>query len=199
MERMVDDRVTRASMFERLRSAEPRDRELAWADFSKRYAPIVAGFAKRCGAGPHDVEDIVQDVTASFFAVSGDFAYDPSKGRFRGWLKTCTVRAAMRRAGKNLRFRGVPFDELPEVELAVEGVWDDVWEQQIVAAAVEQLRQSAGTSLPFRAFEQYVLLDRAADEVARELGTTVENVHQAKSRMLKRLRGIVTELRDAEP
>jgi DNA-directed RNA polymerase specialized sigma24 family protein len=52
--------------------------------------------------------------------------------------------------------------------------------------------------LPFRAFEQYVLLDRAADAVAKELDTTVENVHQAKSRMARRLRELVRQLREAD-
>src|SRR3954469_3064355 len=99
----VLSQVTRASLLVRLKSGEPKDRELAWSEFLARYGPIIGGFAKRCGASWQDIEDIIQDVTQSFFAVSGEFAYDPTKGRFRGWLKTCTVRAAIRRGRKNLR------------------------------------------------------------------------------------------------
>jgi DNA-directed RNA polymerase specialized sigma24 family protein len=108
------------------------------------------------------------------------------------------VRAAIRRAGKNLQFQGVPLDQAPQAALAVEAVWDDVWEQQLVARALESLRQSCGGSLPFRAFEQYALLDRPADVVATELDTTVDNVHQAKSRMTRRLRELVPQLRESE-
>ncbi len=190
--------VTRASMFQSLRTPDRMDRERAWKQFRDRYEPIIASFARRCGASRQDIDDIVQDVLASFFSVSGDFSYDPAKGRFRGWLKTCTVRAAVRRAGKNLRFRGQPLDEVPELELAVEPVWNDVWEQQLVAAALDLLRASSGGSLAFRAFEQYVLLDRPADEVARELGTSIDNVHQSKTRMTRKLRELVSQLREIE-
>jgi RNA polymerase sigma-70 factor (ECF subfamily) len=181
-----------------LRSIEPRRRDLAWAEFRSRYGPIIAGFARRCGAHQQDVEDIVQDVITAFFAISGEFVYDPSKGRFRGWLKTCTVRAAIRRAGKNMRFQGAPFDEVNQIELAVEPLWNDVWEQQLVARALDQLRSTSGDSLAFRAFEKYVLLDQPSDQVARELGTSVDNVHQSKTRMTRRLRELVSELREAE-
>lgn len=188
--------MTRVSLFERLKSGESQVRELAWTEFMTRYAPVIAGFVKRCGASRQDIDDIIQDVTSAFFAISGEFAYDPAKGRFRGWLKTAAVRAAIRRAGKNLRFQGVPLDDVAEVELAVEPMWNDVWEEQLVARALEMLRHAAGGGVPFRAFEQYVLLNRSADEVAKELETTVENVHQAKSRMTKRLRELVGELRE---
>jgi RNA polymerase sigma-70 factor (ECF subfamily) len=190
--------LTRASIFERLKASPGREREMAWSEFRARYSPVISGFARRCGASSQDIEDIVQDVMTGFFSVSGEFVYDPAKGRFRGWLKTCTIRAAVRRAGKNLRFRGMPLDEIPQLELAVEPVWADVWEQQLVALALDQLRQRSGGSLPFRAFEQYVLLDRSADMVAKELGTSVENVHQAKSRMTKQLRELVGQLRESE-
>ena len=191
-------RETRASMFDRLKSATGQDRERAWSEFRRRYAPIVAGFAKRCGASPQDIDDIIQDVITAFFAVSGEFAYDPAKGRFRGWLKTCTVRAAVRRAGKNLRFRGTPLDEVPQLELAIEPMWTDVWEEQLVSRALDQLREKSGGSLAFRAFEQYVLLDRDAAVVAKELSTSVDNVHQAKTRMTRQLREFVGKLREQD-
>jgi RNA polymerase sigma factor (sigma-70 family) len=187
---------TRASIFNRLKSSGGRDGEMAWTEFQSRYAPVIAGFAKRCGANNQDVDDIVQDVMTAFFSVSDGFKYDPAKGRFRGWLKTCTVRAAVRRAGKNLHFRGMRLDEVPQVELAVEPLWSDIWEQQIVARALSELRRECAESVAFRAFEQYVLLDRPADIVAKELNTSVDNVHQAKSRMTKRLRDLVGHIRE---
>src|SRR3954467_14990979 len=167
--------VTRASLFLRLKSQESQLRELAWSEFTTRYAPVIAGFAKRCGANRQDIDDIIQDITTAFFAISHEFAYDPAKGRFRGWLKTCTVRSAIRRAGKNLRYRGVPLEAVPEVELAVEPLWNDVWEEQLVSRALQMLRETSGESLPFRAFEQHVLLDRPSATVAQELKTSVEN------------------------
>ncbi|HET6247732.1 MAG TPA: sigma-70 family RNA polymerase sigma factor [Tepidisphaeraceae bacterium] len=194
----LPDYATRASIFAKLNSPEPVDRETAWKEFFARYGPVIVAFAKRCGAGRQDINDIVQDVMASFFAVSGEFEYDPKLGRFRGWLKTCTVRAAVRRAGKNLRFQGVPLDERTDVQAAAEPIWQDVWERELFARALTVLRQTAGDGVPFRAFEQYVLLDRPAQDVAQELNTSVDNVHQAKSRMTTRLREIVRRLRSED-
>jgi RNA polymerase sigma-70 factor, ECF subfamily len=187
--------ATRASIFQRLVEPMPEAREMAWAEFQSRYAPVIAGFAAKCGANRQDIDDIIQDVMTSFLGKSGDFLYDPNKGRFRGYLKTCTVRASIRRAGKNMRFRGLPLSELPEAEVAVDPIWDDVWEQQLVAQALRMVREECAGSIAFRAFEQYVLLDRSADVVAAELRTNVNNVHQAKSRITKRLREVVEMLR----
>jgi len=187
--------ATRASIFQRLVEPQAESREMAWAEFRARYAPVIAGFAAKCGASRQDIDDIIQDVMTGFLGKSGEFVYDPSKGRFRGYLKTCTVRAAIRRAGKNMRFRGLPLSELPEAEVAVDQIWDDVWEQQLIAQALRIVREESSDSVTFRAFEQYVLLDRSADIVAAELKTTVNNIHQAKSRITKRLREVVEMLR----
>lgn len=189
---------TRATLLERL-SAGSLDREQAWGEFQSRYVPVIASFARRCGANPQDVEDIIQDVLAAFVGAQKDFVYDPARGRFRGYLKTLTIRAAIRRAGKNLRFQGMPLDEIQDVNLATEPLWDDVWEQELMAQALRIVRDGSADRLAYRAFEQYVLLDRPADVVAAELGTTVNNVHQAKSRVTKQLRDVVHTLRQTEP
>lgn len=190
--------ATHASMFARLGASQTGERELAWSEFRSRYAPIIAAFAAKCGASRQDIDDIIQDVLTSFLGACGEFMYDPSKGRFRGYLKTCTVRAAIRRAGKNLRFRGTPLDEIPQAELAVEPIWNDVWEQQLVSEALRVVRDECQDSLAFRAFEEYVLLDRTAETVATELGTSVNNVHQAKTRITKQLREAVLRLRESD-
>ena len=190
--------LTRASLFAGLGSTLPREREVAWVMFREHYAPIIAGFAANYGAKRQDIDDIIQDVMASFLGASETFVYDTAKGRFSGWLKTVTVRAAIRRAGKNLRFRGIPFEQLPDIELAVEAGWNDAWEQQLVTSAIKIVRAECGESLAFRAFEQYVLLDRDAAVVASELDTSVNNVHQAKARITKKLREVVQRLKELE-
>lgn len=54
-------------------------------------------------------------------------------------------------------------------ELAVAPMWDDLWEQQLIAQAIRMIRQECQDSLMFRAFEQDVLLGRSAEIVAAEL------------------------------
>jgi DNA-directed RNA polymerase specialized sigma24 family protein len=142
----VDDPsfVTRASIFEWIRSTRAGEREMAWCDFRAKYAPIVGGFCRAMGASPQDIDDIIQDVMLGFFGVSEEFRYSPERGRFRGFLKVCTLRAAQRRAGKNLKHRGIPLEQLPADDLAIDHAWNDVWEQELLAA---HWKRSAGRSV----------------------------------------------------
>jgi RNA polymerase sigma-70 factor, ECF subfamily len=190
-----DPYATRASLFDQLKRPAGVSRDEAWGVFRRRYAPMIAGFASKCGASRQDIDDIIQDVMTAFVSVEPGFVYDPAKGRFRGWLKTCTVRAAIRRHGKNLRFQGVPLTEVPDAELAVDALWNDVWEDEMLRTALRRLRETTESSTTFRAFEEYVLMDRPAEDVAQELGLSVDNVHQIKSRLTKRLRGLVEAVR----
>ena len=60
----ADVYATRASIFEQLNAPEPIRRETAWKELFARYGPVIAGFAKRCGASQNDIDDIIQDVMA---------------------------------------------------------------------------------------------------------------------------------------
>ena len=122
----LDANATRASLFGRVRAKAGPEREVAWDEFQARYAPLIAGFAARCGASRQDIDDIIQDVMTGM------------------------------------------------------------------------LRNEQSASLAFLAFEQYVLFDRPAETVAAELGTSVNNVHQAKTRMTKLLKETVQRLREHE-
>src|SRR3954470_4421372 len=129
--------TTNPSIFLRLRQSDPTPREFAWAEFHARYAPIIAGFAHRLGARPQDLDDLVQDVLLGFFSTSPTFVYDASKGRFRGYLKVCTYRALSAHFGKQARFQGLSLNQLDPEAVAIEQVWNDVWEQEQLARAVE--------------------------------------------------------------
>lgn len=194
----IDQFQTRASLLLGLYAADKQPRELAWEEFLNRYAPIIRNFASRCGAQTNDVDDIVQDVMTSLAGRSSEFQYNPSKGSFRGYLKTCTVRAAIKRAGANLRFRGVPLDQIPEPEATVEPLWNDAWEANLVSQALKLMRKQQQGNKTYQAFEEYVLKDRSPAVVAAELDISENSVHQAKTRMTKLLREIVSRLRELE-
>jgi RNA polymerase sigma-70 factor, ECF subfamily len=193
----IDDAqfLTRASFLERLQASDTTARERAWSEFCDRYRRVIGGFAVRCGAAKQDIEDIVQDVLAGFLSKQGEFVYDSSKGRFRGYLKTCTVRAAIRRMGKNARFRGIPLEDLPDADASVEPVWNDVWEQQLVLQAITTIRDQRPGDTTFQAFERYVLQNESAETVAEQLGIDVNSVYQAKTRITRELQRVLTSLR----
>jgi RNA polymerase sigma factor (sigma-70 family) len=174
---------TNPTIFLRLNSADPQPRELAWEQFHARYAPIIAAFVRRLGAGANDIDDVVQDVMLGFFSKSPTFVYDPAQGRFRGYLKVCACRALRKRADKTARFRGQPLDLIDPEEVSVEQAWADVWQQERLRLALESIRKSMSDSRTFAAFEQYVILDQPADQVAQKLGLHINSVYRAKEQI----------------
>jgi RNA polymerase sigma factor (sigma-70 family) len=182
---------TRATLLLRLKSNAPV-REIAWREFHDLYSPIILGFARKMGARSQDISDVLQDVLVGFFAVAPEFVYDPAKGRFRGYLKTCTWRMFQKRLGNQVHFGGRSVEHIDPDELQVEATWNDIWEREKLQRALNVVRDrylaQPTKARTFRAFEMYVLLERDADAVARELGMSIDSVHQAKARVSHALR-----------
>jgi RNA polymerase sigma factor (sigma-70 family) len=189
---------TNPSIFLRLNRNDTATRELAWNEFHHRYAPAIASFARQLGARAADIEDIVQDVLIGFYATCPRFVYDPEKGRFRTYLKTCTFHAVQRRFGRELKFRGLPLEQVDPKALEVEQVWHDVWEQEQLRRAVQEVRQEMGTTKTFRAFEMYVILDLPPQEVSKRLALHVDNVYRSKETVTRMLREKLNMIRALE-
>jgi RNA polymerase sigma-70 factor (ECF subfamily) len=189
---------TNPSIFLRLRASDSQPREVAWDEFSSRYVPIIASFARRLGGKPQDVDDIIQDVLLGFFLRSPTFVYDPSKGRFRRYLKICTYHALRKRLGSTVRLLGKRLDEIDPESVAVETVWNDAWEQQLLSRAIDEIRRDSGHTRAFSAFERHVIQDESADAVAKDLGLHVKSVYRAKDQFTRLLKARLTALRDED-
>jgi RNA polymerase sigma-70 factor (ECF subfamily) len=189
---------TNPSIFLRLNRTDTATRELAWDEFHKRYAAPIAAFARQIGVRAADLDDVVQDVLLGFYATSPTFVYDPSRGRFRGYLKTCTFHAVQKRLGHNAKFRGLPLEQIDPQALEVEQVWNDVWEQEQLRRAVEELRNEIGATKTFRAFEMYVILDLPPQEVSQKLDLHIDNVYRAKQSITRMLREKLNAIRALE-
>jgi RNA polymerase sigma factor (sigma-70 family) len=182
-----DSPTTNPSIFVRLKATDAKPREFAWNEFHARYAPIIAAFARKLGGKAADLDDVVQDVLAGFFAKSPTFVYDPAKGRFRSYLKVCTYHQLKKRFGKQARVLGGPIDSVPEDAVAVEQIWNDVWEQEKLRRAMEEVRAEMGSNKTFQAFEMYVALGEPADAVAAKLDMHLNSVYRAKEQITRLL------------
>lgn len=194
----ADSLATRASIFIKLNDREAAPREIAWATFRERYAPIIAGFAKRLGASSGDLDDIIQDVMLGFFAVSPRFVYDPARGRFRGYLKVAALRAARDRLQRRGRLDSTPLETIADDSADLDEAWSQEERRQNLQRAIAQVRETyarrADSRTTFRAFEEYVLNGRSAEDVATEFGLTIESVYQAKRRITAALQVVLLEL-----
>jgi DNA-directed RNA polymerase specialized sigma24 family protein len=103
-----------------------------------------------------------------------------------------------RRLGRDARFRGSPLEQVDPQALEVEQVWNDVWEQEQLRRAVEELRHEIGTTKTFRAFEMYVILDLPPQEVSQRLDLHIDNVYRAKQSVTRMLREKLSAIRDLE-
>lgn len=188
------DHKTNPLMFARLRDEEPEAREIAWQEFHELYAPLIAGFAKRFGARPQEIDDIIQDVTLKFFGVSKRFQYDRSKGTFRGFLKVITLNIIRDKLGRKAKLGGVPVDALPDDAPTVTEVWEEESKRALLDQAVRELRAERRDDQMFQAWEKYVLLRIPARDVAASLNVSENYVHQAKSRLSRSLRERVKQI-----
>jgi RNA polymerase sigma-70 factor (ECF subfamily) len=187
---MADSPTTRLSLLVRLRDARDAD---AWADFVAVYAPLVYGLARRQGLQDADAADLTQDVLRAVVCAAPQFAYDPGKGTFRGWLFTvarnrirkCARRrrrqalTACRDSHKALEEEPAPAEEDPQ--------WEREYRDHLFAWATEKVRPTFRPAT-WQAFWQTAVESREPQDVATDLGMSVGAVYIARCRVLARIR-----------
>ena len=185
---MLRQTTTHASLLARLADGQDAD---AWRDFEGRYGELIRGFARRRGLQNSDADDVLQEVLMAVSRNLPGFRYDPARGRFRGYLKTIALRAISK---KMCQSRGEAAQELLDEQCReaatdpeVEELWESEWRQYHLRTAMEAAR-AAFNDTDLAAFDAYAGKGRAAEDVAAELGVSVDSVYQAKSRILRRLR-----------
>jgi RNA polymerase sigma-70 factor (ECF subfamily) len=176
---------TPASLLQRLR--RPTD-PLAWTRFVELYTPLIYSWARRNGLQEADAADLVQEVLALLFRKLPEFTYD-RRHSFRSWLHTVTfnkLRETRRRRAPVVIGSGSALAEVPGADDAT-NLEEVEYRRHVVHQALHVLQPEfpLGT---WKAFQEYVMIGRAADAVAAELGVAVGTVYAAKSRVLSRLR-----------
>lgn len=168
-----------------------RDDRVAWHEFCHRYGELIRSFARHANLQPADCDDVLQDVLMGLTKSMPGFRYDKSKGKFRSYLKTIALHAIFARARN--RKREVDIDEIKSSSQgltlsneAVERLWDLQWRQYHLRQAMRQI-EAEFNEADRAAFNQYGINGLGAAETAESLGMTLEQVYQAKSRILRRL------------
>ena len=163
-----------------------------WRQLVQVYSPLVFYWARRAGLGDADSADVVQDVWQSVSKALTGFQRTERQGSFRGWLWTITRNKLhdhfRSRAGKAQAAGGsearLCLENIPESEPVDESGIED---QGLLYRTLELIRGEF-EERTWRAFWRMTVENRSAAEVAQELGLTPNAVHQAKFRVLRRLR-----------
>jgi RNA polymerase sigma-70 factor (ECF subfamily) len=185
--------MTSPSLLGRVKDDDPA----AWSRLSKIYGPLVYQWARRCGLSAEDSADIVQETFGVLARKIGSFRREKAGDSFRGWLWTITrnrVRDLMRRTSDRALAAGGTTAHMLLQELAdnapepVDTPEERTATEQGVVSRALVLIQAEFEPSTWQAFWGMAVEKRSAAEVGGALGITKHAVHQAKYRVLRRLR-----------
>jgi len=191
---------TSASLIARIRRHDSE----AWRRLVQSYGPLVYGWGRQAGLQSSDAADVMQETFRSVAKSIEVFERNAPGDSFRGWLWTITrnkIRDHFRRAGKRREAQGTPIDQLlqhvpeqPPDELGSSSVIDGA-SVRLVRAAVDEVK---GEFEPrtWQAFWRVTVEEQPAADAAAGLGMSVGALYVAKSRVLRRLREVLSGLLD---
>lgn len=175
--------------------------EAAWRQLAQLYGPLVYDWCRQARLQPADAADTVQEVFRGVLAGIAAFDHQRDGATFRGWLRSITrhkIADLARRRDQQPPAPGGTTNQALIVQLSA----DDEGEPAACAApAVERVARVQEALLTLRgeiedrtwqAFWRTAIEDHPAADVATELHMTPTAVYQAKSRVLARLRELLT-------
>jgi RNA polymerase sigma-70 factor (ECF subfamily) len=183
---------TSTSLLDRLRVAPDA---ASWQRLVELYTPLIRGWLRRHGMLPQDADDVVQDVLAVVVRRLPGFRREPRTGAFRHWLRSITVNC-LRDYWRAQRGRPVAtgdsnllqmLGQLEDPESGLSQQWDQEHDRHVTQRLLELIEPDFKPST-WQAFRRVALDGVAPDQVAAELGISVNAVFIAKSRVLARMR-----------
>ncbi len=183
-----DSNATSLTLLQKVRQTD----ESAWHRLVTLYNPLVLYWAKLCGLQSEYAADMAQEVWASVAKSIPTFQRDAQSGSFRGWLWTIArnkARDAHRKRWSQNESVGGPqaqrfMESVPEYE-PVDSA--DAPGNELLRRALELVRPEF-ESHTWQAFERLVLDGWSAAQTAESLNMKANAVHQARFRVLRRLR-----------
>ena len=194
--------TTKKSLLAKVRAGD----EVSWREFYETYRPLVHLVGRDCGLQYEENEELIQLVMQEIFRkdiltkydidnVPGDvvFSYNPSRGRFRYYLKAIIRNQALKIYRR--RREDIPLDEVPEAlaEQKMDASWDAEWRRHLLMQAMVELRGRVRAET-YSAFEMYAVQGHPVQEVADFLNISVNSVYVAKNRCVALLKGIIEKL-----
>lgn len=194
---------TRWSM---IRCLKDKEDERSWKDFFDTYWRLIYWSAIKAGCSDTEAQEVVQETVICVVRQMEHFRADPTVGSFKGWLLSITrcrvadqlrLRARTRYGGLSEQTDADTAPDQPQEEslsAQFEEYWQAEWERNIMAAAIDRLREKVSPQ-QFKIFHLAVVKQLSVIEVAHALSVNAAQVYLAKhrvGRMLKR------EVRDLE-
>jgi RNA polymerase sigma-70 factor (ECF subfamily) len=171
--------TTPASLLDRL--AKPHESD-AWARFVELYSPLLFHWAKQQGQQDSDAADLVQDVFLRLLRKLPEFRYDRERS-FHCWLKTLFLNLHRERLRSRKAQPAGDHADVPSPEPV-----DEFEDRRFLAQQALRLIERDFSPVQWKAFQEYALAGRSAEEISRELGISRGTVYSVKSKVVFRLR-----------
>ncbi|MBI4659957.1 MAG: sigma-70 family RNA polymerase sigma factor [Verrucomicrobia bacterium] len=185
---------TRRSLISRLRNWEDR---ASWQEFFDTYWKLIYAVALKAGLSNTEAEEVVQETVLSIAKKMPTYQYDPARCSFKGWLKHVTrLRILDQLRKRRPEFRSFKLraaesnttdtvNRIPDPHtLAIEEVWDQEWEGNLLDAAMERVRAKTKAE-QYQIFYMHLVQQIPAREVSRMLGINLGKVYFACRRITK--------------
>jgi RNA polymerase sigma-70 factor (ECF subfamily) len=167
----------------------------SWQRLVDLYTPLIHYWLGSYSLQASDADDLTQEVLSAVVRELPQFRHDLRQGAFRRWLRTVAVNR-LRNFWRAQRKRPIALgagdfeavlSQLEDPESRLSRLWDEEHDRHVIRRLLELIEPEfeASTWLAFRAL---VLEGKKAQEVAAELGISVNAVRIAKARVLKRFR-----------
>jgi RNA polymerase sigma-70 factor (ECF subfamily) len=176
--------------------------QASWAEFVRRYGPLIHQWCRRWKLQPADAEDVTQVVLVKLAGRLRTFEYDRTQ-RFRAFVKTlahhawCDFLDARRRSGALGSGDTAMFDQLDTVEARddLQARLADAFDRELAEEAMARIRLRVEPRT-WEAFRLTALEGLSGAEAADRVGMEVPTVFKAKSKVQKMLKDEIRKIEE---
>jgi RNA polymerase sigma-70 factor (ECF subfamily) len=168
-----------------------------WREFDAIYRPILFGFLRKQGLKDSEASDVIQDTFVKL--LNKIQTYDRSRCGFRTWLFRVTFNTLVDHARRKAAYQkavdgwaATVLRATPSDSMLMEEQWRKVHLKKILAHALKEVRKQVSPKA-WACFQQRLLQNRPAADIAAELNTDRNVVYVNASRVMKLVREACAE------
>jgi RNA polymerase sigma-70 factor (ECF subfamily) len=189
----MSDADTRVSVIVGIARHDP----VRWREFDAIYRPILFAYLLKRGLKTAEAGDVVQDIYVKLLGKIQ--TYDRSKCRFRTWLFTVAQRTLIDHARRQDAYKRAVdgwaarvLKASPSDSVRMEEQWTRIHREKILAHALRIVRARV-SSQAWTCFQQRLLRNRPAAEIAAALHIEANAVYVNACRVMKKVREVCEE------
>jgi RNA polymerase sigma-70 factor (ECF subfamily) len=180
----------------------PANRE-AWEQFTAIYRPVIYRLARTRGLQDADADDLARHVLLAVARAIPEWQSHNPQSRFRHWLHRIAKNAilnALTRGPKEPAMGGSGFMNLLQGISQPDDIKSQIeleYQRQVYRQAAEIVRDAIQEQT-WRIFVMTIIEGQSTESVAKQMNTTIGNVHAIRSRVMRRLQLTVKDIQEAD-